>query len=439
MNFIILVNKIATILFIISFLLFSYRLIFIFYAFKKEKPLKKTNKFAKFAILIPARNESKVITKLFNSIKKQDYNKNLIDVYVITEHINDPTNKIAENFGFNYFIRKDLKNKRTKGYALNEVVKEIYKRNIKYDAFFIFDADNILKENFITEMNKVYQSGIEVAMAYRNTVNIHDNWVATCSALMFSNTNTFQNKARNYLTKSIVISGTGYYISSKILDKFKGFPFNSLTEDYEITNYLVVNNIKSKYVTTTEFYDEQPTDLKTLNNQRVRWCKGYFNNYKKYTNISCKKILNLKNKNINKKAILETRLSLLPNLFYIISFIIYSLIQIGILTYGFFIGNFLISEICFKNLIKLVFSYYLIIDIYTIMQLICERKKFKLNLKEIINCLLLNPLFIFMFIFHAVKAIITKNVSWKVIKHNSNNFNNENLINNKEEFKENYE
>ena len=71
----------------------------------------------KFAILIPARNESNVIEKLLNSIKNQTYDKNLIEVYVITESEADLTNKITTNFGYNYFVRKDLENKRTKGYA----------------------------------------------------------------------------------------------------------------------------------------------------------------------------------------------------------------------------------------------------------------------------------------------------------------------------------
>ena len=64
----------------------------------------------------------------------------------------------------------------------NMCLGNVYEMSIKD----ILSVDNILKENFIEEMNKAYQSGIEVGMGYRNTINIHDGWVASCSALLFA-------------------------------------------------------------------------------------------------------------------------------------------------------------------------------------------------------------------------------------------------------------
>ena len=89
---------------IIGLFLFISKIIFRY--LKGIKPTKTYNKLSNFAILIPARDESKVIEDLLISIKKQSLKVSFKDVYVITESINDKTNSIASNYGANVIIRE---------------------------------------------------------------------------------------------------------------------------------------------------------------------------------------------------------------------------------------------------------------------------------------------------------------------------------------------
>ena len=57
--------------------------------------------------------------------------------------------------------RKNL-NKKRKGFTLDDAIKEILKSNKKYDAYFIFDADNILDKNYIKEMTKSFDEGYDI-------------------------------------------------------------------------------------------------------------------------------------------------------------------------------------------------------------------------------------------------------------------------------------
>lgn len=406
-------NYIGKICLIICVVLFLYRIVFIFFGFSKDVQYPSTDKKGKFAILIPARNESKVISKLLSSIKKQTYDKSLIDVYVVVESESDPTISIVKSFGYNYFVRKDMENKHTKGYALDDVVKSIYCGGGKFDAFFIFDADNILKENFIEEMNKVYQSGIPVAFAYRNSINIHDSWVSLCSALLFTNITTFQNKAKSKLYSHILISGTGYYISHTILDKYKGFPFHSLTEDAEFTKYCLYNNIKSKYVTTTEFYDEQPNNMKTVSKQRLRWIKGFNNAGKTYDRKIFKQLFK---KGSNKLAIIDNTLSVLPNLFFVATFLLYNLTLSVFLVSAILANNVAVKIILF-NMLQAVGFYFFVMSVFTILQIISEQDHFTLSFREKVVAVLMNPLFIFHWIPCYIKSVFTKDVKWTPIEH----------------------
>ncbi|HBV51616.1 MAG TPA: N-acetylglucosaminyltransferase, partial [Clostridiales bacterium] len=67
-----------------------------------------------------------------------------------------------------------------KGYALDFLIQNIYGDFGKqyFDGFFVFDADNLLAENYITEMNKIFSEGFRIVTSYRNSKNYGDNWIS---------------------------------------------------------------------------------------------------------------------------------------------------------------------------------------------------------------------------------------------------------------------
>ncbi|ETJ32606.1 Glycosyl transferase, group 2 family, partial [human gut metagenome] len=48
----------------------------------------------------------------------------------------------------------------------------------KYDAFLIFDADNLVHPQFMLEMNDHLEKGESVIQGYLNSKNPTDSWVA---------------------------------------------------------------------------------------------------------------------------------------------------------------------------------------------------------------------------------------------------------------------
>ena len=211
---------------------------------KKKKLTKR--KYKNFCILIPARDESKVINNIIDSIKKQSINVDLSSVYVIVESDNDPTVNICKKNNINYFVRSKLELK-SKGYALMELIEDLYKKNKTYDLYFIFDADNTLDTNYLSNMLSMYNEGYDVVTGYRKSSNINTNVISSSSALTFSLINDLLNENKVARNRAITISGTGYFISSEIIDKFKTFPFHLMTEDYELSMYLSMNGYPTFY------------------------------------------------------------------------------------------------------------------------------------------------------------------------------------------------
>ena len=262
------------------------------------------------------------------------------DVYVIVESLKDETVNICKKYNATVFLRKKL-NLQRKGYALDEAIKYILNTK-SYDAYFIFDADNILDKNYLKNMIPVFDKGYDLASGYRNCKNGNESVVAASSALTFSLVNTVFNSIKNKKTKNITFSGTGFYIRGEIIDELKGYPFNSLTEDYELSSFATLNNLTTYYNTKSVFYDEQPVKYKDTINQRIRWIKGYFDVRKKY---SKKIIKSISKDGKNNGSKIDEGLGIIPYIFIIIGIVLWYL-SLTVLT----IYNFVFSNGLWRNL-----------------------------------------------------------------------------------------
>ena len=116
---------------VITYLVF-YKTIYFFLGIFFTRKFKTAKKKHKYAIVIAARNEEKVIANLLDSIKKQDYPKELITTFVVADNCTDKTAKIARDCGAICYERFDNERK-TKGFALEylfERIEEDYGRCI---------------------------------------------------------------------------------------------------------------------------------------------------------------------------------------------------------------------------------------------------------------------------------------------------------------------
>ena len=264
--------------FVIGFPIYGFNLIINFIvSFHHLKRVPHSKKYTHFAILIPARNESeRVVKHIAKSLLNQTYSRRYFDVYFIVESQEDPTIQRAMKHGFYYFVRPPISpDRRTKGYALQECIDYFKVNHIKYDAYMIFDADNVLEANYLEVMNDMRQAGYEVGQGYRNFTNCSENIFTSTSSVLFLYIMGVTGQARSNLYNKVSLSGTGYYINADIIDEAGGWQFTGMTEDTELTRYCYENDIKMKITTRTQFYDEQAPQYKVWHNQHVRWSWGY--------------------------------------------------------------------------------------------------------------------------------------------------------------------
>ena len=154
---------------------------------RQAKTFSVTEKKPRFAIVICARNEEKVIGNLLDSIAGQDYPKDKLHVFVIADNCTDETAAIARAKGATVYERHDL-SKARKGYALGfgfDRIKEDYGIE-NFEGYLFFDADNLLRPDYVTEMNKAFDTGeLDVITGYRNTKNFDTNCISAAYGIHF--------------------------------------------------------------------------------------------------------------------------------------------------------------------------------------------------------------------------------------------------------------
>lgn len=247
---------------------------------KKDNGSSKCKPEKRFALIVAAHNEETVISEIIESLKELDYPKKLYDIFIIADNCTDNTAKIANQYDDVSVFERNVPEKRGKGYALEWMFAKIFAMDKKYDSIAIFDADNLVSKNFLTEMNYKLLQGYKVVQGYIDSKNPNDSWITGSYSIAFWTANRLFQLARANVGLSNQIGGTGFCMDTEILRKL-GWGATCLTEDLEFTCKLVLNGHKVGWAHNALVYDEKPLTLKQSWNQRKRWMQGF-------TDVSCR-------------------------------------------------------------------------------------------------------------------------------------------------------
>ena len=366
----------------------------------KDKPILE-EKNHKFMAIIPAHNEENVIGNLIESLKNQNYPKELFDIYVIADNCTDGTKEIAENAGAIVYERNHTEGK-TKGHALQWFLNKKIEEKADYDAFCVFDADNIVDENFIINMNKKLCQGEDVVQGYRDIKNPTDSWISSGYAIFYWMMNRFYHLARYNLGLSPLINGTGFMVKFDVI-KPDGWETFTLTEDIEFSLQRIIKGKKLGWSTDAIVYDEQPTEFKPSWSQRSRWTVGHMQCMGRYT----KELAN----SVKENKTLVT----FDGLLYIVGSIPMFIITLALLVLnaGIYLGEGMTRAALIENYLRyLIPTFIMPILIGTIIMKLDKRP-----IKPMIKGLLCYPLFIGSWLLINFKCLFKRETSWEKIEH----------------------
>ena len=366
----------------------------------KDKPILE-EKQNRFMAIIPAHNEESVIKNLVESLNKQNYPKELFDIYVIADNCTDATAQIAKTAGAIVYERFDEENK-TKGHALNWFLNQKIEEDAPYDAFCVFDADNIVDENFIKNMNKKLCQGEDVVQGYRDIKNPTDSWVSAGYAIFYWTMNRFYHLARYNLGLSPLINGTGFMVKFDVV-KPHGWDTKTLTEDIEFSLKRIIAGKKLGWATDAIVYDEQPVGFKQSWSQRSRWTVGHIQCIQNYT-----KDLAVATK--EKKTLMN-----FDGFLYIIGSIPMFVLTLVLLAINFimYLGNGINTTELVINILRYLIPTFLLPIGTAILIMLLDKKP----IKPMIKGLICYPLFLGSWLLINFKCLFKKDTTWEKIEH----------------------
>jgi cellulose synthase/poly-beta-1,6-N-acetylglucosamine synthase-like glycosyltransferase len=272
------------------------------------------------SILIPARNEEKVIGSLLERIGELDYPEEKLEILVIDDGSDDTTGEIV-----NICMRKNPRIRlisipvgeggKGKGEALNRGLNES-----SHEVLAVYDADNMPeKESLkflcralvanpklaaVTGKYRAYNKSANLLTKFINIESIAFQWIIQAGRWMF--------------LKIAFISGTNFVIRKSVLKELGGWQPDALTEDTDLTFRIYQKGYLVRFLPQSVSWEQEPERLKTWIRQRVRWARG--NSY----------IISHYTRRVFKTKIKATTFELL-NLFFLYYFFIFAILFSDIL------------------------------------------------------------------------------------------------------------
>ncbi len=239
--------------------------------FRRTKAIPAAAPQKKFACVIAARNEALVIGNLVDSLYAQNYPADLFEVIVAPNNCTDETEAIARQHGARIFLAQGTI--RSKGEVLTQIVDDVLLRE-NFDAMCVFDADNLVDQNFLQRMNDALCNGAQAAQGFRDSKNPEQSAISGCYSICYWMLNRFYNGARATLGLSSLVNGSGFAVTTDLLRKLGGWHTCTMTEDYEFSAQCAIAGGRVDFVPDAVIYDEQPLTFVQSWRQRRRWTTG---------------------------------------------------------------------------------------------------------------------------------------------------------------------
>jgi len=223
------------------------------------------------AVLIPAYNEEKVITRTIRSVLNSDYAN--LHVIVIDDGSSDSTFEVARQAyaaeiaaGRVQVLTKPNGGKAAAlNYALDRLVEEVYVG---------IDADTVIAPDAISKLIPHFEDPLVGAVAGNakvgNRVNLWTRW----QALEYITSQNFERRALDLFNVVTVVPGAIGAWRTGPVKAAGGYPINTVAEDADLTMALLELGLKVVYEDRALAFTEAPIDAKGLMRQRFRWSFG---------------------------------------------------------------------------------------------------------------------------------------------------------------------
>jgi 1,2-diacylglycerol 3-beta-glucosyltransferase len=239
------------------------------------------------SVLVAAKNEEAVITKLVNNLCQLEYPNGQYEVWIIDDNSTDSTPELLAAAQQKYnklkVLRRSAEATGGKSGALNQVLPLT-----KGEIIAVFDADAQVTSDLLLQVIPLFQREKVGAVQVRKAIaNAKENfWTKGQMAEMALDT-WFQQQ-RTALGGIGELRGNGQFVRRKALESFGGWNEETITDDLDLTIRLHLQKWDIECVFFPAVQEEGVTRAIALWHQRNRWAEGGYQRYLDYWNLILK-------------------------------------------------------------------------------------------------------------------------------------------------------
>ncbi len=225
----------------------------------------------RFAILIPAHNEEKLLPGLLQNLAQLDYPQALYAVHVVADNCTDQTAVVGRQLGAVVHERFDT-TQLGKGYALQWLLQRLWDSNDAHDAVVILDADTVVSANFLQAMSARLACGDRVIQSYYAVRDPGRSWSVGLRYAALAVLHYLRPLGRTTLGASAGLKGNGMVFAADVMRQAQWTA--SITEDIEFHMALILNGERVAFAPEAIIQAEMPETLAGAATQNVRWERG---------------------------------------------------------------------------------------------------------------------------------------------------------------------
>ena len=243
--------------------------------FNRNTVFSKAKTQNRFVILIPSYKQDDVIEHTVASILGQVYPMRLFDVVVISDHQSEMTNMKLAQYPIT-LLTPDFEES-TKAKSLQYAILNLPEFKI-YDIALVLDADNIVGQEFLTQVNNAFETAATKAIQLHRISRNRDTAAARMGSIFEEINNNIFRRGHIIMGMSAALAGSG---TAYDFNWFKTNVMKAKTagEDKEMEALLLRQGYFIDYFDSILVYGEKKRSTVKMNEQHGRWAWQQIQNF----------------------------------------------------------------------------------------------------------------------------------------------------------------
>jgi cellulose synthase/poly-beta-1,6-N-acetylglucosamine synthase-like glycosyltransferase len=238
----------------------------------KQHPVESENYAPLVSIIVPVRNEEKVVGRLLRALLNLNYPESKFEVIVVNDGSSDRTGEICKSFESRFYRVRVFNREKstTKAAALNFGVP--FARG---EIIATFDADSVPEHDALLRAASYFRDPTVAAVQGRVcSINAGENMLTRFLSFEGAVQYEVYLNGKDGLGLFVGMAGTCQFVRRSVLEAVGGWDERSFCEDVELSLRLVEQNYVTKYASDVRTWEESPNSVSGLIRQRARWYRG---------------------------------------------------------------------------------------------------------------------------------------------------------------------